>query len=121
MGAWGYHSLQNDAGLNELDAIFEQSDFVEHVRKSLMQSVHECPDEIRAVAQLIQVLAKNGLWQHESEQELVALAVARLESILNQEVFTNVNYVGEVIHLRNQLREVAPDTDIEPDVPRSEP
>lgn len=121
MGAWGYDALQNDAGLNELGLILERSDFVEYVRKSLLQSVHECPDEIRAVAHLIQVLAKHDLWQHESEKEIVVLAIAQLESMLKQEVYTNVNFVGEVIDLRNQLREVEPRRQLSPDFPPCEP
>ena len=108
MGAWGYTSVENDAGLDEIALLFEKSDLAEHIRQSLQQDVRECSDEIRATAFLVYVLAKNQLWQHESLREITALAISRLNCMLKNEFYSNVNFMGEVIHLINQLREVEP-------------
>lgn len=108
MGAWGYNSIENDGGLDELALLFEKSKLVEHVRESLQQDLHECSDEIRATAFLVYVLAKNELWQHDSLREVAPLAISQLKSILDEEVYTNVNFLGEIRHLINQLREIEP-------------
>ncbi len=121
MGAWGYKALENDAGLNELELLLGKSNLVGHIRKSLSQDIHECPDEIRAVAYLVYVLAKHELWQHDCFDEIVQLATRQLECILSEKIYTNVNFVGEVIHLKNQLREFAPKRGIDPDFRPLEP
>lgn len=108
MGAWGYKSLQNDGALNELDRVFEESQFADHVSESLQQDLHDYADEIRASAYLVYVLAKHGLWQDGRLAEITALAISRLRMILDEEVYENVNFQGETIHLVNQLREVEP-------------
>lgn len=108
MGAWGYNSLENDGGLDELALLFEKSSLVEHVRESLQQDLHECSDEIRSTANLVYVLAKHGMWQHDSLREVASLAISQLRDMLDKEVYTNVNFLGEIRHLINQLREIEP-------------
>lgn len=120
MGAWGYESIQNDAGLDELALLFNQSRLSEHICKSLLQDVHECSDEIRATAFLVFILAKNELWAHDSLKEVTTLAISRLSRMLDEQVYTNVNFIGELQHLINQLREVEPTTGNSPDPPSCE-
>jgi len=107
MGAWDFHALCNDAGLDELGLLFERSDLVQHVRTSFEQDLHECPDEIRASAFLVYVLAKEGLWPHDSLREITSLAIARLTQMLAGKVYRNANFVAELRRLIGQLREVA--------------
>ncbi len=108
MGAWGYQSLENDGGQDELALLFEKSRLVDHVRESLQQDLRECSEEIRATAYLVYVLAKNELWQHDSLREVSALAITQLKGMLDAGVYTNVNFLGEIRHLINQLREIEP-------------
>jgi|GEM_PF-6519233 len=121
MGAWGYKSLENDAGLNELGLLFEKSRFADHVRESLQQDIHECSDEIRATAYLVYILAKHELWEHESLKKVILLAISQLRGILDEKVYTNVNFQGEIRHLINQLREVEPKPSQGLDQPFREP
>lgn len=111
MGAWGFNPIQNDGGLDELALLFEKSRLFEHASKSLLQDLHECPDEIRATAFLIYTLAKNGLWPHDSLKEATSLAISRLSRMLGEQVYTNANFEGELRHLVNQLRKVEPTPD----------
>ena len=108
MGAWGYEPIQNDAALDELGRIFEECQLADEVSKSLQQDIQENADEVRAAAYLVYVLAKHGLWQDGRLAEITALAISRLQMILDEEIYKNVSFHGETIHLVNQLREVEP-------------
>lgn len=108
MGAWDFHALGNDAGLDELGLLFEKSNLMQHIRVSLEQDLHECPDEIRAAAFLVNVLAKEGLWPHDSLREVTSLAISQLTQMLEEKVYRNANFVAELHRLIGQLREVAP-------------
>lgn len=108
MGAWGYKPIENDGALDELGRLFDESQFANRVSESLQQDVHDNADEIRATAYLVYVLAKHGLWQDGRLAEVTALAISRLQAILDEEFYENVNFHGETIHLVNQLREVQP-------------
>ena len=108
MGAWGYKPIENDGALNELGRVFEQSQLADHISESLQQDIYDNADEIRATAYLVYVLAKHGLWQDGRLTEITALAISRLQIILDGEVYENVSCHGETIHLVNQLREVEP-------------
>lgn len=121
MGAWGYKPIENDGALNELGQIFEQSQLADYVSKSLQQDIHENADEIRATSYLVYVLAKHGLWQDGRLAEITALAISRLRIILDEEVYENVNFHGETIHLVNQLRQVEPNPGNNFNFPPAEP
>ena len=108
MGAWDFHALGNDAGLDELGLLFEKSNLVQHVRTSLEQDLHECPDEIRATAFMVYILAKEGLWPHDSLREITSLAISRLTRMQAEKVYRNANFVAKLRRLIGQLRDVAP-------------
>lgn len=103
MGAWGYKPIENHGALNELGRLFEECQLVDHVNESLQQDLHDNADEIRATAYLVHVLARHGLWQDGRLADITALAISRLRIILDEEVYENVNFHGETIHLLNQL------------------
>jgi len=121
MGAWGFRPLQNDAGLNELEMLFDKGGLIQHVRTSLGQDLHECPDEIRATAFLVYVLAKKQIWPQSTLREITSLASSRLTQMLSEEVYDNANFVAELRRLIRQLREVEPAPGRDSDRPRHEP
>ena len=108
MGAWDFYALGNDAGLNELEMLFEKSNLVQHVRSSLEQDIHECSDEIRATAFLVYVLARDAVWPSDTLQEITSLAITRLSKMLSEKVYSNANFVADLRCQIAQLREVEP-------------
>jgi len=121
MGAWGFHPLQNDAGLDELVRLFDNSKLAQHVCDSLGQDLHEYPDEIRATAFLVYVIAKEQLWPHGTLRKITSLANSRLSQMLAEEVYGNANFVADLRHLIGLLQEVEPSSRRDPDHPLQEP
>jgi len=104
MGSWGFSPLQNDAALDWLQQLFDESGLGSSIEASLNLNLHEYPDEIRVAAAFVNQLTSAGLWPHHSRAQFIELAILRLQQLLADKVFINANFVAEI---RNELRGLA--------------
>ncbi len=106
MGSWGHEPTENDAALDWLDELYRHSELADRLETALYGDLVNDAEEIRCAAALIETLAKHGLWAGEGRGSIVALAVDRLQRMLDAGVYTHPAYIASIRQQINALGSV---------------
>ena len=106
MGYWGPHPWQNDSALNWLDQFAAQAQLNQQIESTLNLPLDQI-DEIRAAAHLLLTLSSSDVQFIQNSTPLMQLAEKRLLEAIQAGLFTNRQFVlqvlGEVTALKSAV------------------
>lgn len=82
MGIWGISPLENDAALDWVEALFDETKLLPRIEAALQLDVRKHRYEVRAACHLVYTLVKADLWPHSRRIQFVEIAAIRLEQLL---------------------------------------
>lgn len=106
MGSWGHEPNESDAALDWLDTLYRDCELTDRLEAALYGDLVDNAEEIRCAAAVIAALAKHGLWAGEGSGSIVALAIDRLQRMLDAGVYTHPAFIASIRQQINALGSV---------------